>query len=79
MQLNISYDQFVRTTDAKHETAVLSLLEAVWERGDIYKAAYEGRYCVGCEEYKDDDDLDAEGNCPIHRAPCPVRSEVRSF
>lgn len=35
------------------------MLERVWERGDIYKANYEGWYCVDCEEYKDEADMDA--------------------
>lgn len=35
------------------------VLERVWERGDIYKANYEGWYCVDCEEYKDEGDMDA--------------------
>lgn len=75
--MDISYDAFVRTTDAKHEAVVKALLESVWDAGDIYKASYSGRYCVGCEEFKDDEDLDADGNCLIHRTPCPVREEVR--
>lgn len=37
------------------------VLERVWERGDIYKANYEGWYCVDCEEYKDEGDMDAGG------------------
>ncbi len=42
MQMDISYDAFIRTTDAKHERVVRAILERVWERGDIYKAKYEG-------------------------------------
>ena len=51
-QLDISYDSFVRTTDARHEALVTAVLERVWERGDIYKSDYEGFYCIDCEEYK---------------------------
>ena len=76
LQLNISHDRFIRTTNATHEAVVKALLAAVWEKGDIRKAAYSGRYCVACEEYKDVDDLDDEGNCLVHRSPCPERSEV---
>lgn len=36
-----------------------AVLERVWQRGDIYKADYEGYYCVDCEEYKDEADMDA--------------------
>ena len=79
LQLNISHDRFIRTTNSTHEAVVKALLSAVWAKGDIRKAAYRGRYCVACEEYKDADDLDEEGNCLIHRAPCPERSEVSLF
>jgi methionyl-tRNA synthetase len=79
MQLNISHDRFIRTTNSTHEAVVKALLAAVWNNGDIRKAAYNGRYCVACEEYKDDDDLDESGNCLVHRSPCPERSEVCFF
>jgi methionyl-tRNA synthetase len=78
MQLNISYTSFVRTTDDKHQAVVKALLARVWDTGDIYQDAYSGRYCVGCEEYKDDEDLDGDGNCLIHKTPCPHRNEVRA-
>ena len=52
LQLDISYDSFIRTTDAKHEALVALVLERVWARGDIYQSDYEGYYCVDCEEYK---------------------------
>lgn len=59
--MDVAYDSFVRTTDAKHESLVGAVLERVWERGDIYKANYEGYYCVDCEEYKDEADMDLGG------------------
>ena len=77
VQLNISYTDFVRTTDEKHQAVVKALLKHVWESGDIYQDTYSGKYCVGCEEYKDDEDLDSEGNCLVHKTPCPQRNEVR--
>lgn len=55
------------------------MLNRVWEKGDVYRAAYEGWYCVDCEEYKDEADMDAEHNCPIHRKPCRQRSEDNYF
>lgn len=76
MQLDISYTSFVRTTSERHRAVVEALLATVWQGGDVYKAAYEGRYCVGCEEYKDAHDLDEEGRCLVHRTPCPSRTEV---
>ena len=51
----------------------------VWSRGDIYKASYSGWYCVDCEEYKDEKEMDGEHNCPTHRKPCAQRSEENYF
>jgi methionyl-tRNA synthetase len=118
-QLDISYDAFVRTTDAAHEAVVRELLERAWtsnagaeadgsssgngngapttttsggpiatssSSGVVYRAAYTGYYCVGCEEYKDESEMVeiAETHpgagatcCPVHRAPCVQRNEVR--
>ena len=45
-------------------------------QGDIYKASYSGWYCVDCEEYKDEKEMDGEHNCPTHRKPCQHREEV---
>lgn len=79
MQLDIQYTSFVRTTDAKHEAVVKALLRQLWPTDDVFQASYTGRYCVGCEEYKDPADLDADGLCPIHKTPCPERDEVRAL
>ncbi len=49
------------------QTLVAQVLERVWDKGDIYPAAYEGYYCVDCEEYKDEGDMDEHKNCPTHR------------
>jgi methionyl-tRNA synthetase len=40
--MDISYDSFIRTTQARHEALVTQVLDRVWEKGDIYKADYEG-------------------------------------
>lgn len=77
--LDISYDSFIRTTDQKHESLVRTVLDRVWDRGDIYKASYEGWYCVDCEEYKDEGEMDGDRNCPVHRRPCQQRSEENYF
>lgn len=52
LQLDIAYDKFIRTTEAKHEAIVKQFYSRVLENGDIYQADYEGLYCVNCEEYK---------------------------
>lgn len=64
-QLGISYDHFIRTTDPDHERAVQQAFSQLLEQGDIYKASYEGLYCTGCEEFKNERDL-SEGRCPQH-------------
>ncbi len=51
----------------------------MWAQGDIYKAAYEGWYCVDCEEYKDEKEMDEAHNCPVHRRPCQERAEENYF
>jgi len=52
LQLDIEYDKFIRTTDRKHEAVVNEFYSRVLDSGDIYRADYEGLYCVSCEEYK---------------------------
>ena len=52
LQLDIEYDKFIRTTDPKHEAVVNDFYSRVLSSGDIYRADYEGLYCVSCEEYK---------------------------
>ena len=51
-QLDIAYDKFIRTTSPKHEAVVNDFYCRVLANGDIYRADYEGLYCVNCEEYK---------------------------
>lgn len=49
--MNSSYDNFVRTTDKDHETQVKKIFKKLYEKGDIYKGAYEGMYCTPCESF----------------------------
>ncbi|GAX73560.1 hypothetical protein CEUSTIGMA_g1011.t1 [Chlamydomonas eustigma] len=77
--LDIKYDHFVRTTEAKHTQLVHEVLKKVWDKGDIYKADYEGWYCVDCEEFKDEKEMDEHKNCPTHRKPCQLRKEGNYF
>lgn len=64
--LSISNDVFVRTTDAHHKKAAQEMWRLCNQAGDIYKKAYEGKYCVGCESFKTDKDLNEVGQCLIH-------------
>ncbi|HXE81653.1 MAG TPA: methionine--tRNA ligase [Vicinamibacterales bacterium] len=64
-RLTISYDDFIRTTEPRHKTAVQTLFSRVHANGDLYEGQYEGWYCVSCEAFKQEKDL-VEGKCPIH-------------
>ena len=63
--LNLSYDNFIRTTDPKHKAAAQEFWKRCEAAGDIYKKAYKIKYCVGCELEKTDSEL-VDGRCPIH-------------
>ncbi|KDP44991.1 hypothetical protein JCGZ_01491 [Jatropha curcas] len=77
--LEIAYDKFIRTTDPKHEAIVKEFYSRVLANGDIYRADYEGLYCVNCEEYKDEKDLLDNKCCPVHLKPCIQRKEDNYF
>ncbi|MBW4029575.1 MAG: methionine--tRNA ligase [Acidobacteria bacterium] len=63
--LNISYDDFIRTTEPRHYQTVQKFLTAVYENGYIYKDVYHGLYCVSCEDYYTLESS-VQGRCPIH-------------
>lgn len=63
--LNISNDDFIRTTEERHIEAAQKIWQLCEARGDIYKKKYKGLYCVGCEEFKTVKDL-VDGHCPEH-------------
>jgi methionyl-tRNA synthetase len=62
--LNISHDDFIRTTQVRHKKAVTKILKKVYEKGDIYKGEYEGKYCVSCETYVPENQIVGENGCP---------------
>lgn len=63
--LNLSWDNFIRTTDDNHKKAAQEFWRLCEKNGDIYKKNYKIKYCVGCEMEKTDSELD-HGKCPIH-------------
>jgi methionyl-tRNA synthetase len=78
-ELNISHDNFIRTTDEKHIKAVQTALQYMYDKGDIYLGKYEGLYCRGCEQYKSERDL-VDGLCPDHKvAPERMSEECYTF
>lgn len=61
--MNTSYDNFVRTTDKKHEEVVKHIFDKMYENGDIYKGEYKGLYCTPCESFWTESQL-VDGKCP---------------
>lgn len=61
--MDISYDDFIRTTDKRHEAVVQKIFKKLYDQGDIYKSEYEGRYCTPCESFWTEHQLE-DGNCP---------------
>jgi methionyl-tRNA synthetase len=76
--LDISNDDFIRTTEPRHYEAVAEFLQRVYDAGDIELSTYEGLYCVGCELYYAEEDL-VDGNCPIHGTPVELVTEENYF
>ena len=65
-RLDISFDDFIRTTEPRHKAGVQELVRRMTAAGDIFEGHYEGWYCVSCEAFKQEKDL-VDGACPIHR------------
>lgn len=77
--LNLSFDDFIRTsTDPRHTPGVQKLWEACDRNGDIYKKAYQGLYCVGCEQFYTESELQ-DGLCPEHLTPPEQIKEENYF
>lgn len=62
-QMDISYDDFIQTTEERHTTAVQKIFKRFLDNGDIYKGEYEGWYCTPCESFFTETQL-VDGNCP---------------
>lgn len=77
-RLNITHDDFIRTTEPRHAVGVKKLLQACYDAGDIESDFYRGQYCVACEAYFVEDEL-VNGNCPIHNTPTTFVEEENYF
>lgn len=78
--LDIRYDDFIRTTEPRHEQVVQDLWRRMRDKGDIYQGHYEGLYCVACESFYLEKDLAPGGLCPDHKRPVEkVREEGYFF
>jgi methionyl-tRNA synthetase len=79
---DITYDRFIRTTDADHEAAVAAVWKRMVASGDIYQAEYDGMYCVGCESAKTEEEIILQNGkkvCPIHLTPIETVKEKNYF
>lgn len=65
-EIDISFDDFIRTTEPRHITGVERFWNAVLASGDLEKRTYEAMYCVGCEGFKTPSEMNEEGRCPLH-------------
>ncbi len=77
--LDIDYSQFIRTTDEQHEKVVQKIFKKLVDKGDIYKHAYTGLYCSGCEAFLSEKDLTEDGLCPDHLKKPEVVKEENYF
>lgn len=62
--LNIENNDFIRTTEERHKKAVAKIFKKVYDKGDIYKGSYEGKYCVSDETFVPDNQVIGENGCP---------------
>ncbi|MFA5607570.1 MAG: methionine--tRNA ligase [Leucobacter sp.] len=84
--IDISNDDFIRTTEARHEEGVATFLQKLYDDGHVYAGEFEALYCVGCEEFKPKSEiLDGEGAfegekvCAIHSKPLELLQEKNYF
>ena len=77
LNLHIEHDQFIRTTDFEHKSCVQKILQKIFDQGEIFLKEYEGLYCVGCERFMDESELE-NGNCPDHQNP-PEFYKVKNY
>ena len=76
--MNTTYDRFVRTTDPEHKTKVQKIFAKMYEKGDIYKGKYVGKYCTPCESFWTESQL-VDGKCPDCGRECVDAEEEAYF
>ncbi|MQA02987.1 MAG: methionine--tRNA ligase [Streptosporangiales bacterium] len=81
--LDISNDDFIRTTERRHIDRVRTFWQTLYDVGHVYQGRYEGPYCVSCEEFKLESELedgeDGAKLCPIHGRPVEMLAETNYF
>jgi len=76
--LQLSYDRFIRTTETEHKAAAQALWRMCDRSDDIYKKKFKGQYCVGCEKFLVERDLEG-GKCPLHPGQEPIELEEENY
>lgn len=76
-KLEIKYDGFIRTSEARHKKIVLQFFDKINKKGNIYKGKYKGLYCEGCEAFITEKEL-VNGLCPFHKTK-PVKLEEENY
>ena len=77
--LELSNDDFIRTTELRHHRSVQAFMQAIHDNGFLYKGTYEGWYCVSCEAYYAEEDLLEASRCPVHERPVEWFAEDNWF
>jgi methionyl-tRNA synthetase len=77
--LDISNDDFIRTTEPRHTASVQRFMQAIYDNGYMHKGLYEGWYCVSCEAYYPEGDLLEGQLCPVHERPVEWLTEENWF
>ncbi|SET23342.1 methionyl-tRNA synthetase [Natronincola peptidivorans] len=78
-KMDISYDDFIRTTDERHVKAVQYIFQKLYDKGDIYKSEYEGWYCTPCESFWTETQLKEGKLCPDCNRPAELAKEEAYF
>ena len=78
-RLDISNDDFIRTTEERHKKVVQEIFRRIYDKGDIYQGEYKGLYCTPCESYWTEHQLDENGCCPDCGRPVQEVSEEAYF
>lgn len=77
--MDISYDQFIRTTDEEHKERVQKIFQKLYDKGDIYKSEYEGWYCTPCESFWTETQLEEGHKCPDCKREAHLTKEDAYF
>jgi methionyl-tRNA synthetase len=76
--LGIRYDDYIRTTEPRHQKVVQAILQKLWDAGEIYLGKYGGHYCFGCERFYTEKEI-VDGLCPDHQTPLTWIEEENYF